>query len=937
MKIKKIMLITLMLLAVLTIAAVSAADDVASDGVNATDESDITVTGDYDLDYHGIEVETEDAICIDESDDEYDEDAEVASITLPGDTTKGSFQIHNGQEQVACVDVDLNDDDHWEEDDGDVLGSIYLSDLDMSKISNGDNISFMFFEYNGGDLVPVDDFTIVCNVVITGTNMILIEIEDGTATDDEFDIHVKNIDLNNPDENFTNVSVGQKDGLFKISIEGDNEDYVIFQEDLSTTGRPYVKTKDGNGSDIYTFSFSLDDLNAYIKGHTSAVSFVDFVDKYNIDPESEIYFGVYEDEDDTETEPDAYVFTINDGWIIFVDEESVDVDYKDLNVIISGDWLKTEVLEYSIRNDINGNIIIYLNDSETPAFNKTLSELTPDDSDDDCNYYIITVEDLNITQAGDYVIRDFFYDEDGVCIYQYDADDPETLKIYEDQIVTENNVTIKINPAPILITSNEWIIKINASAEENDEVLIYVDGNDEAITIPLSACVKDDDGNYIITPGQLNIGIGEYTINVSCQGVNAPGNINLTFDLVIALPDEDEIIYTTFNDVFVIISLEDGDIYEFSAEINVTITDNEGNVIASIEDDIAAFHYDEEEFIFEICTDDMNAELNGTFTVVVRYIHETIGEITEEGSVIFKPFDPEEFGISIADTVENETFPAITFSSLPEGHAIIVEVDGIQTPINETNIGYDAQSGMCYIKNDCLNGLSEGAHSIKVYINAGGSPIELVSGNILVDTEEDVDPQLTISVANITAGEVANIVITTNSTYTGVVTVEVAGKNYTVNVTEGKGTLPISGLAENTYTAVAIFKSNGIFANSTKNATFTVVAKPASPAASQGTTSQTASQTQDSIKLTLKKVKVKKSAKKLVLKATLKINGKAKKGLKVTFKFNGKKFKAKTNKKGVAKVTIKKKYLKKLKVGKKVKYQVSYKNVTKKRTVKVKK
>jgi hypothetical protein len=94
----------------------------------------------------------------------------------------------------------------------------------------------------------------------------------------------------------------------------------------------------------------------------------------------------------------------------------------------------------------------------------------------------------------------------------------------------------------------------------------------------------------------------------------------------------------------------------------------------------------------------------------------------------------------------------------------------------------------------------------------------------------------------------------------------------------------------------------------------------------------------DKITLTLKKVKVKKSAKKLVLQATLKINGKnAKKGTKITFKFNNKKYTAKTNAKGVAKVTIKKSVLKKLKVGKKVKYQASYGKTTKKLSVKVKK
>ena len=58
--------------------------------------------------------------------------------------------------------------------------------------------------------------------------------------------------------------------------------------------------------------------------------------------------------------------------------------------------------------------------------------------------------------------------------------------------------------------------------------------------------------------------------------------------------------------------------------------------------------------------------------------------------------------------------------------------------------------------------------------------------------------------------------------------------------------------------------------------------------------------------VTLKTVTVKKSAKSLVLKATLKQGKKALKYKKVTFKFNGKTYKAKTNKYGVAKVTIKK-------------------------------
>ena len=88
--------------------------------------------------------------------------------------------------------------------------------------------------------------------------------------------------------------------------------------------------------------------------------------------------------------------------------------------------------------------------------------------------------------------------------------------------------------------------------------------------------------------------------------------------------------------------------------------------------------------------------------------------------------------------------------------------------------------------------------------------------------------------------------------------------------------------------------------------------------------------------LKAKKAKVKKTAKKFTLKATLKINGKLIKGKKIKFKFKGKTYKAKTNKKGMAKVKVKKNVIKKLKKGKKYTVKVTYLKDTIKTTVKVK-
>lgn len=89
--------------------------------------------------------------------------------------------------------------------------------------------------------------------------------------------------------------------------------------------------------------------------------------------------------------------------------------------------------------------------------------------------------------------------------------------------------------------------------------------------------------------------------------------------------------------------------------------------------------------------------------------------------------------------------------------------------------------------------------------------------------------------------------------------------------------------------------------------------------------------------ITLKTVNVKKSAKKLVLTATLKNGKKLLKNKKVTFKFNGKTYKAKTNKKGVAKVTVTSSVLKKLRVGSTIYYQANYAKLHVKKLAKVNK
>ena len=88
----------------------------------------------------------------------------------------------------------------------------------------------------------------------------------------------------------------------------------------------------------------------------------------------------------------------------------------------------------------------------------------------------------------------------------------------------------------------------------------------------------------------------------------------------------------------------------------------------------------------------------------------------------------------------------------------------------------------------------------------------------------------------------------------------------------------------------------------------------------------------------VKKTVTAKKGKKFTIKVKLKwSNGKAIKGKKIVVKFQGKKYSAKTNSKGIAKVTIKKSATKKLKKGKKYTYSATYnKTNTLKGKVKIK-
>ena len=285
---------------------------------------------------------------------------------------------------------------------------------------------------------------------------------------------------------------------------------------------------------------------------------------------------------------------------------------------------------------------------------------------------------------------------------------------------------------------------------------------------------------------------------------------------------------------------------------------------------------------------DIGSNLNGTYSVVVRYFNGSEASTEEKGMVQFRLFDPADYGTSIKNTITDEGDYVITFTELPPADTVIVKIDGIETEIDEMDLFYrnfDEEEGVFFIKADELNGLDEGTHSVVVGIKVNETFKELAKGNIFVDLKENYDLALTISVANITEGADAVIVITTNNTFTGVIAVQIGTSNYTVSVTNGNGSQAVTGLTAGTYNATAIFKSNGIFNDSTKNTTFTVNPKVATVITASAVTTTYA--TSKNIVVTLKDA-----------------NGNALANKTVTVVFNGATKTLTTNDKGQASLAI---------------------------------
>ena len=1022
------MLITLLLLAVLTIGAVSASDDAALDNVTATDDADIIADGDGGNDdgkedEYGAFYTDEKIITKGEG---YNPDAYVASMVVSNTTKSGAFVISTDAEDDQDEDVELfraeimgDLENKWtiNESTQDLVCNVYLRDLtNLNALKDGNSIYFDFIVNGEED----DDYGDLATLKVTESYF--------QFSDDE-------------DENDVNITVaesypfylpGDKDAAFaSVSVPDGLKGFIVI----------YVEDDDGN--EFAYFKSSIEDMvgvpcdGGTVYAITLKLIEGDWVDDFLREDSFTIAFLDDEDGDEIASVECSIDYDDENKMVRFFELEEPAgkgydlTEYADIaeeaNAVNDEPIIAIPVS--AVYEKINDNFTVYILGDDERNVTLNIANLL------DNGVFVISVSDLfemkDLETESDYSFLVQFYDDEGEGNYYIETED----------------VTIYANPYiydEVNAYDDDWVIKFTEIEDADGEfkVTISKEGSEDIVKTfnvnELENMTEEDDEDpfYVLKCSDLNLAVpGKYKIMVNFtkggeELIYNIGFVEVRNELDISAPDDGDVFGDIQHQVFIVQVDENFDGYvnvfvdgtQIGGDIRLAglgwsmdppgreIVLNDFNIAQSGKYTLGVQVFDENKTFINDATADvevivgensvefndayytqdtymifkLGAPVDGIFVIYlndeeagyygpadhdIHWNDEFVDQWDDKGYARFLKRGDYDVYITLRDSSGVETlFDNSQFSILSmnadtedksyyEGDDVTITFDGEYDPSMASKLqvvlikswspmGPDVDVIAKFGSDDIakmydseeksfsfvLGSLPVGKNMIMLHYMVADDELELYKGHYIVDASdairvnvlERIDPNLTLSVDDILEGDPAVVKITTNATFSGNVVVKIGNKEYNVTVVNGTGTLNVPNLAAGPYTATAIFAATGIFIYSEKTTSFTVAKKPVTPAK------------KTKIKLTLKKVKVKKSAKKLVLRATLKINGKAVKGKKITFKFKGKKYKAKTNKKGVAKVTIKKKVLKKLKVGKKVKYQATYGKVTKKYTVKVK-
>ena len=552
----------------------------------------------------------------------------------------------------------------------------------------------------------------------------------------------------------------------------------------------------------------------------------------------------------------------------------------------------SEIFEYvsiALPADADGNLTFYKAKfvEEYEYWDGEDEEWVPEHWEIDDENPIKTVKLVNGTAK---VIRaDFGYGEyDLIVAYVSSSDDYDV-----DSVDIHFNVEPEVNYTREIVAGENATISVyieNATGKINIYKYVGYDDEIEEPIYELYDTIVSDNGKFEKTISGLSFGGFDFYLEYDGTNMENMFRDNLYSIEVgpknITFPEE----FNSDGTGVITFELPEG------ASGKVTITD----IVYDGEDSTSKVLMENVTYTSANKTIAISGLSTGYHNLELTYVDDKNGEFEFSGDV-YVPKPDAGADVKLPESVSGDSFDVVLPKDATGG--IMVTVDGNTTYIPLIN-------GTAKVD---LSKLADGAHTVTVKYHGDGN----YSGfekTVNMTVVKPVDPKITA--ANL------KVIYSAGSKYA--VTVYGTDGKVAANITV---TFLINGKVFKTVTTDA--KGIASVKITQKPGTYKITSQALGKSVVKTLTVKHV--------LKLQKVKVKRSANKLVIKATLaKVNGKYLKGKKITLKFKNMKYTAKTNKKGVAKFTINKSVLKKLKKGKKVTYQATYLKDTVKYTVKVK-
>ena len=548
MKFKRIMLITLVLLAVLTIGAVSAADAVASDDLAVSDEGDSieAPVDDVDMacepddndnlgemDENDIDIEVQSSVSKEETGDNF--------TTISVSEREGNFVICTGEGEgtVELYRENLAESERYTQDENeDFCFGVSLNDIDnyiaqtidaeknfYDVVQSGDNVRFVFV-YLNQDFVQksyIVDFT-DDSITFTDEDVadgVIINVPDGDEKEYNLDDDL--------DVSFAFVSVrNDLDGKIVILVrggeEGDQQEFFAKKLDEITNTEP---DPDNDGFTIYKISLNdVGNYNDLLDCENFELAFVnddgDKVDSRNYDID-------YDEDDNTV----AFWESEEEEEEMHGVGEEIYAEFSDANIMTNGIVVTISKDDLPEDADNEFTLIMPQEDDEPREITLKLDEIEEGDN------YVIRVNDLQLPEFKeryDILMILQFYKEGEEAYYAEMMDDEEPITIYESPCI--------FNETSLL--GDDDVITIQEVPEGVDEFTVTSskEGSQDIVkTFKFSELVEDWEDVWVAFKlADLGITeVGDYVITVKySDDLTYSGNLSVNKNVDIRTHEEDD-------------------------------------------------------------------------------------------------------------------------------------------------------------------------------------------------------------------------------------------------------------------------------------------------------------------------------------------------------------------------------------------------------------